>query len=396
MGESPLQLSHAHGWAGGEAASSTRVAVVGLSTAATCGVRDHAALLAGALAAEGVTCSWHWLTREQAALAPARREIAGFLATLRGELARERPDAILVHYSVFSYSHRGLPLFVRSVFEVLRETGIPVVAVMHEFAYPWRYGGSRGTVWAVSQRAALIEVMRVAAAVLVTADIRAHWLHSRRWLPRRPVLVAPVYSNLPPPAADSGPVRDGRTLGLFGYSYQGAAVALVLDAVAELRAGGAQVRLRLLGAPGPRSQPGQEWRAQARARGVEDALSFSGALPAQELSNELAACEVLLSVDEAGPSSRKGTLAGSLASGRPIVALEGPAAWRALIDAGAIRAVPPTAAALAGAIGALLGDQRAREELGQRGLAFYQQEMALERTAETVMGLLAGSPQQAR
>ena len=38
-------------------------AVVGVSQAATCGVRDHAMLLAEALTEEGVSCSMHWLGR---------------------------------------------------------------------------------------------------------------------------------------------------------------------------------------------------------------------------------------------------------------------------------------------------------------------------------------------
>ena len=132
------------------------------------------------------------------------------------------------------------------------------------------------------------------------------------------MLFAPVYSNLPAPDPAASGRRDGRTVGLFGYSYQGAAVSLVLDAIAQLRAGGTDVRLRLLGAPGPDSAQGGRWRELARERGIEEALSFSGALPAQELSDELAACEVLLFADAAGPSSRKTTLAASVASGRPV------------------------------------------------------------------------------
>lgn len=369
-----------------------KVATVGLSLSATCGVRDHATLLAAELERNGIAGSWHWLTREHVALAPARGEIADFTRRLRLELARERPDAILAHYSVFSYSHKGLPLFVPGVFSALAAARAPVIVVLHEFAYPWRYGGWRGGVWAVTQRAAMVEVMRTADTALVTADWRARWLATRRWLPRRPVLLAPVYSNLPAPAAGAATRRDGRTVGLFGYSYQGAAVALILDALALVREGGVEARLRLLGAPGPDSGPAREWLALARQRGVEDALSFSGALPAQELSDELAACEVLLFADTAGPSSRKGSLAGSIASGRPVIALDGPMSWRALIDSGAIRAVAPDAPALARALGELLRDEQARDSISARARAFYEREMALERTAETVIGALGGRP----
>jgi glycosyltransferase involved in cell wall biosynthesis len=369
-----------------------RVAVVGISIGPTCGVRDHATLLAGALADAGVACSCHWLTRERTTLGPADAELKGFTTRLREELARERPDAILVHYSVFAYSFKGLPLFVRQIFSELAKARVPVITVLHEFAYPWRYGGWRGAVWAVSQRAVMVDVMRATSTAVVTAEPRARWLASRRLLPKRPVLVAPVYSNLPAPQPAGERRRDGATVGLFGYAYQGAAVQLILDALAQLRERGVAVRLRLLGAPGAESAGGVQWRELAHARGVAEALSFSGALPAQQLSNELAACDVLLFADAAGPSSRKGTLAGSLASGRPVVALHGPVTWRALLEADAIRAVDASAHALAEALGELFADESLRDALGARGLAFYEREMALERTAELVIGLLQRAP----
>jgi glycosyltransferase involved in cell wall biosynthesis len=163
---------------------------------------------------------------------------------------------------------------------------------------------------------------------------------------------------------------------------------VILAAFAQLLSRGVGIRLRLLGAPGADSPGGKEWRQQAAAHGLEGALSFSGALPAQELSDELAACDVLLFADTAGPSSRKGTLAGSLASGRPVVAIDGPMGWRALIESGAIRAVAPEPAALAATLEELLSDERAREELAARGHEFYEREMALSRTTATILGLL--------
>jgi glycosyltransferase involved in cell wall biosynthesis len=230
--------------------------------------------------------------------------------------------------------------------------------------------------------------MRASAAVIVTADFRARWLASRRWLPQRPLAVAPVFSNLPAPIATQPAARPRPAVGLFGYSYQGAALALILDALSTLEQEGIDVELRLLGAPGPSSSAGEAWRAAARARGLSEALSFSGALDAQALSNELAACDLLLFADTAGPSSRKGTLAGSLASGTAVIAIDGPRTWPELLDARAAEVVAPNAQALAGAIGALLADPQAREALGARGRAFAGQRMGIERTVGAVRGLL--------
>jgi glycosyltransferase involved in cell wall biosynthesis len=371
------------------------VAVVGVSVRANCGVHDHATLLAAGLAGAGVPTTMHWLERRQTSLRAARAEVSGWTRGLSSELDARPPDAVLMHYSVFSYSDRGVPLFVHPALAALRPSRIPLLVMMHELAYPWRYSGWRGDLWALSQRALLIEVMRACRAAIVTADARVEWLASRPWLPARRVLVAPVFSNLPPPSASRAPLqRPSRVVGLFGYSYEGAALSLVLDAVGLLESRGVELQLRLLGAPGRASAPGQAWLAAARERGLRSTLSFSGSLPAQELSDELAGCDVLLFPDAAGPSSRKGSLAGALASGTPVVALAGPNAWAKLLDAEGACVVAPMPTALAQAVGGLLADDRRREALGARGRAFADTEMGLARSVEAVTELLGETSRQ--
>ncbi len=365
-----------------------RVAVVGMSVSPTCGVRAHADLLAEALGHEHVACSRHWLLREERSLPAGRAEVGAWTRALAAELDETRPDAVLWHYSIFAYSYRGLPVFVGPTLSALRSAGVPVVALMHELAYPWRLGGWRGDVWALAQRARLIDVVRACAAVVLTTDFRAEWLASRRWLARRPLGVAPVFSNLPPPTPRTRPDRDSPVLGLFGYSYDERAIALVLDAARLLQDRGVRFKLVLLGAPGRASTLAETWLRLADARGLAEALSFAGPLPPQDLSDELAACEVLLFADTAGPSSRKGTLAGSLASGRPLIATDGPRRWSALVRAKAVRVVQPTAPALADAVAALLADELVREALGARGRAFAEQDMGVARSAQVVRELL--------
>jgi hypothetical protein len=363
-----------------------RVAVAGVSESATCGMRAHAELLADALGHEQVDCELHWMRRSGQSPAAARAEFRAWTEQLRGELARERPDAVLLHYSVFSYSYRGLPVFVPATISALRAAGVPLVTFMHEFVYPWRRGGARGTAWAISQRAALIDVARRSASLVVTTPTGASWVGSRRWLAARSPALAPVFSNLPAPGIGVPP--EAGTLGLFGYAYEGADAMLVLEALRILRARGLTARLRLLGAPGPDSAAAERWRQGARERGLHDLLSFSGVLAAQELSDALARCEVLLHPEPSGPTSRKGTLAASLASGRPVVALDGPRAWQELLDAGAASVVAPTAAALAEGVARLLSDEREREALGARGGAFARDSMGVSRSAAVVARML--------
>lgn len=369
-----------------------RVAVVGVSTdPLACGVRDHATLLAAALGEQGAACTLHWLTREQDSLAGARRELRAWAWRLGRELEQARPDAVLLHYSVFTYSFRGVPLFVPAVLRAARASGAPLATILHEYAYPWGRSGARGAVWALSQRAYLLEVVRASAALVLTADFRAEQLAARRWLLRRPIAVAPVFSNLPAPREGAPGARDDATrpaLGLFGYASEATAAELVLDALRLLRERGRDVELRLLGAPGPDSPAGGAWSAAAASRGVGEAVSFTGMLSAQELSDALAGCTALLFADPTGPTSRKTTLAASLASGSPVVAIDGPHRWQALAQADAARIVSPTAPALADALTELLGDPAARAGLGERGRDFARREMSVSHAAEAVGALL--------
>jgi glycosyltransferase involved in cell wall biosynthesis len=306
---------------------------------------------------------------------------------LPGELARERPDAVLLHYSVFSYSYRGIPLLIHPLLMALRRAGIPVLTVMHEFVYPWRAGDWRGNLWALTQRAALIEVVSRSAGLVVTTEERAGWFASKRWLARRPTVVAPVFSNLPAPSPNHRPQRSGRLVGLFGYSYQGAAMAVVLDGLRLLADRGIELDLRLAGGPGRSSAAGGSWLTAASERGLGERVSFTEILPAPELVESLAECDVLLFADTPGPSSRKGTLAGSLASGRPLLALDGPQRWGAMIEAGAAEVIEPSAEALAVGLEELLADEPRREALGERGRAFAEA-MGAGHSGEVVESLL--------
>ena len=364
-----------------------RALVVGMSSTEICGVRDHATLLGEGLRAEGVECSMTWLARRASSLAGSRAEVSAWAQELERELSRERPDFVLLHYSVFAFAHRGVPLFVHPLTRVLRRSGVPVLTIVHEAVYPWTIGGLRGKLWALTQRMLLIDVMRISRAVLVTADFRARWLSSRRWLPRRPVVVAPVFSNLPAPRASARPEPTSAAIGLFGYSYEGAALSLVLDALALLRERFDQAQLLLLGAPGRSSPAAEEWERAARERGLEQALSFTGTLSAQELADALSACAVLLFVNSGGPSSRKGTLAGSLGSGAPVVALDGPRRWSEIHDGEVLRLVGDDPSQLAEAVAELLDDRELRDALGVRGRDFAERQMGVARTAQALMGL---------
>jgi len=368
-------------------AGRARIVVLGMSTTEICGVRDHAELLAGELDRQGLSCSLHWLERSDQSLRGSRAQVRAWVSEFTHVLAEQRPDFVILHYSVFAFSYRGLPLFVPGLSGALRRTGVPVLTIVHEAAYPFSIGGPRGKLWAASQRLVLIGVTRASAGLLVTADFRARWLESRRWLARRPIAMAPVFSNLPAPGEGTRAGTPGDLIGLFGYSYEGAAVALVLDALLELGRQGTAARLLLLGAPGPSSAAAGAWVTAAVARGLAGSLTFTGTLPAQELVDAMAGCDLLIVANDGGPTSRKGTLAGSLGSGSPVLAIDGPRRWRELIDGETIRIADRTPKALADAARELLADRVQRDALGARGRSFAADRMGVGRTAEAIAEL---------
>jgi glycosyltransferase involved in cell wall biosynthesis len=388
------------------APATPRVAVLGISVDDPCGVRDHAAILADALAGAGIACSLHWLSRSGRSLGAERSEVRAWTRALAGELERDRADAVLLHYSVFAFAHRGVPVFTRPALAAIRRSSLPLVTFMHEYAYPWRLGGARGKVWAATQRVALREVVSASDNLVVSADARAEWLRSRAWLARRAISVAPIFSNLPPAAplardarteaSDASAADSAGLIGLFGYGHEGADVVSVLDALRALRERAGEVRLTLLGAPGSRSPAAARWRHAAAERGLQGALEFSGRLPAQELSDALARCDVLLFAERGGATSRKTTLAASLASGRAVVALDGPNGWSELSRARAAVIVEPRGQPLADAITRLLADREARERQGELGRAFAERAMSVEHSAGVVGAALTAAVGRAR
>jgi hypothetical protein len=364
----------------------SRTSAVGMSVSSACGVRDHAMLLAGAMGQPA--SSLHWLQRTVGTARTSRSEVLAWTRELPYAVASDDPDALILHYSVFAYSYRGVPMFVGPTLAALGASGRPLVVVLHEFAHPWAGSGWRGKVWAASHRAVLVGLMRRSTAVVATTDPRAAWLSSCPWLPRRPVAVAPVFSNLPVPERRSPAARDHELIGLFGYGYDGAAAELMVEAVRRVAGRGASVRLALFGVAGRSASVADACLAAARSQGIESLLSVAGFLPAQALSNALAACDVLLFPDRYGPTSRKGTLAAALASGTPVLALKGPGTWPELVQAGAVRLAAPEPDLLADAISALLADVPGRDALGIRGRAFAETRMSPATSAQAITSLL--------
>jgi glycosyltransferase involved in cell wall biosynthesis len=263
---------------------------------------------------------------------------------------------------------------------------VPVVGFLHELALPFRLRGWRGATQAVAQRLALVPVVRVCDAAIVTTEERTAWLRSRRWLPKRRARFVPVFSNLPPAERVVQTGQRAVRIGIFGFASPGVDIAAAGEALRLLAADGRQVELVLMGAPGPDSQSAAAWCAACSAH-VTD-LRFTGVRPAAEISVELAAVDVVLFPDRGGASARRGTLAAALAAGRPIVAMEGREQWPRLVAESAVAVTPRNPVALAAVLGSFCTDEAARVEQGRRGERFYHTHMAPSVAAEAIVSML--------
>jgi glycosyltransferase involved in cell wall biosynthesis len=352
-----------------------RIIVAGASRSAICGGRDYAATLEPYLRAGGTEVQTVWWDRH---LDPSPAE---WIERIRATAASgTRPAVILWHYSPFTYGTHGLPLLVPRLLRAFRSTGIPLVPVFHELAYRLDLRGARGRVHGLTQRAALVPILRAASGAIVTTEDREAWLTSRRWLPSVPVAFIPVPSNVPRTGlADHTPNGTVR-VGVFGFRSDGHVREVVTEAVPR---SSDRARLVLVGAPGPDSPQADLWRAAATASGCP--LEFTGVLEPAALSAALAGLDIVVFPSSAGPTGRKGTLAAALAHGRPVVALDGPERWSKLVEEQAVVLAAHDAGDLAAALAQLAESPELRANQGDQGEDFYRRHQSPEIVAERVL-----------
>lgn len=367
--------------------------MVGISESSVCGVRDYTAVVARSLGRRDVDIRTYWLDRcSGGPLIHTVGTVIRWAGRLRRDLRRDRPDAVVLQYSVFAYGHRGIPVYVVPIVAALRRAGVPMVVILHEFAYPWRRHGIRGWCWAVSQRLVLPLLLAQSSAAVATTDDRREWLQNRWWLSTRQVVALPVPSNVP---LEAPPVPPSESIiGVFGYSSDGIDRGTLIDAVALVSRKVNGLRLQLIGAPGPGGEVASAWRLLAENAGIS--VEFTGVLEPRELSRCLSQAALMVITDEAGLTSRRGTLAALLLHGKAIIAVDGPHTWTALRKGDAVCLVRLEAEEIAAAIEWLLRDRQARDGYGARARAFYQSVMAEDIVADSLVRLLSevGQPRQ--
>ena len=365
--------------------------VIGSSSSEICGVRDYAGRMSDELLNQGIsitTCWWNRAPNES--LSKTSTSANTWQLRVNRHIADMRPSAIVLHYSAFAFSFRGIPICFRGLMKAL-DPDIPLITILHEYAYPWHRNRWKGIVWGISQRAVLRILVRNSTSLVVTTSQRRDWIASRRYLPDRPTAVSPVFSNLPPPTSRTLSKGSKILIGLFGYGQEGTTIELTLQTLARIHELGFDADLRLLGSPGAHSPIGHLWRAIAAKLKVLEYVDFTGVLDAQVLSDSLASCDILLLMDTDGPTARKTTLAASLGSGRPVIAIDGPNAWSDIVESNALIVTEPTVAALSVAIITLVNDPDESSLVGRRGLSFAGMYMSLSRSTKVITDLIEAS-----
>lgn len=156
--------------------------------------------------------------------------------------------------------------------------------------------------------------------------------------------------------------------------------AVLIDAWPQLLAAHPQARLAIVGYGDLRDA----LEAQARERGVAASVTFTGQLERRRAAAYLAAADAFaLPIVRDGVDGLPNVLLEAMGAGRPLVASR-VAGVPDVIDDGVHGLVVPERdpAALAGALGRLLGDRAAAERMGAAARARIERELTWARTAE--------------
>ncbi|MEV7225474.1 glycosyltransferase family 4 protein [Polymorphospora sp. NPDC051019] len=319
-------------------------------------------------------------------VAPGRAE--GWLGAVRGaarSVRRLAPDLVHVQFapSAFRFSGRpGLllpPLLPRSV---------PLVTTLHEYGSWAAPSWLPDRVWRRLERAARVDresgrLVPGSELVLVTNDAHAAVVTERTG--RRPLRV-PVPANVDDHGAATGARRRfRRRLGLpadtvllvfFGFVHPVKGVRYLLEALPRLRARHPALHLAVVGGFTSRALPEPQadaFRAElagiAAAHGVGDAVTFTGYLPAPEVSEALHAADGAVLPFCEGVTTKSGALVAALAHGLPTAVTTAPAGDPDLVDGVTVAVIDRRrdAAAVARATDRLLSDPALRGRLARAG-----------------------------
>ena len=361
------------------------IALLGRPDTPTDGVDDYCNFLGQALARRGFS-----LTRVHVAW---NRE--GWNCALRRlwrESADWRGEWVLLQYTALSWSGRGFPWGALVVAAILHSRGARCGVVFHEYA---GYGGARlrERVRSACQAWVVRSLYRKSARCIFTVPLAAV-----AWLPKDDEKTAfiPIGANLPEgPDAPSelrgrerlaSPEREKRII-VFGVTGFPAAPREVADIAEIARAAKTKIaHLRLVVLGRGASEVQGEIAKALDGSGVE--LEVRGVLPAEEISREFAAADVLLFVR--GPITlQRGSAIAGIACELPIAGYGSADPVGPLAEAGIEWAPWHDPQALAQALVRVLTDPDRWMDLHERNLRVHEKYFSWDRIAERYLVVLA-------
>ena len=302
-----------------------RVALVcGTDAADRDGVADSVRRLAESLPATG----WSPSVVSTAA--------AGGIRAAARQLDRLAPDLVHLHFAPSAYGFSP----AAGLLPALLRRPVPFVTTLHEYGW-WAWPARLpGPMWRALERAGWWDretglLGPRSAALVVTNSGHAEAVAAR--LGRRPHLV-PLGPNVEPTHGDPAGARaalrarlgldeSARVLAFFGFVHPVKGLRYLLDALAELRAAYPDLHLVVAGGFTSLALPAdeaaafrRELAADAADRGVTDAVTLTGHLPASEVSRILHGADAAVLPFTAGVTTKSGALLAVWAHRLPVVA----------------------------------------------------------------------------
>lgn len=276
---------------------------------------------------------------------------------------------VILQYTAYGWSKRGFPLGFLAMMQILKYRQVRMAVVFHD---PQGHAGQK---FRYRLRRAFQEwAMRKAyhwaeKSVVMVPSNRTSWLPQNS----SKTALIPVGSNVPEPAQ----VRNGKqtaesikTVAVFGITGSPNMYSEVQDIAHALKRAMKEVpKLRLV-VMGRGSSEAEELLEQA-LQGTGIRLSVLGLLPAETVSQTIAASDVLLFVRGAIHAGRTSAIAG-IACGVPVVSYAGPLTAVPITDAGVLFAPLGDSDALAQALTRVLTDPLLWNELHLRNISAHR------------------------
>ncbi len=309
------------------------------------------------------------------------------LCWLERELARDRPDRILIQYVPHAYGLKAMNLPFAAWLAARARRVAPVWVMFHEVAFPFVRRPLQHNVLAIVNRVMARVIAGAADRVLVSIPSWGRLLSQicprarpAEWLPV-PCNVATAADPRVVAAVRSLHALDPATLLVGHFGTFGRLITDLLEpAIVGLLRADPLARVLLIG------RGSERYRVHIGASHPDLAgrVAGTGELPPVVVAAHLRACDLLLQPYPDGVSSRRGSVMAGLANRVPVVtnlgALSEPL-WATSTGAKVVPG-PDPAPLTAAAVEVLALSPENRLALGARGAELYFREFTLERTIE--------------